>query len=352
MLCFVFSLLSCSKVFEKIKKNGAVPVLISSSVDGDADKCVLWIHPKDKSLSVLIGNDKSSDGALHVWDMEGREIYKTPLLDQPVGVDVRTGFSLGGNIVDIVVCGLRSTDELKVFLIDPQTRHLKDVTTLGGIRTGFSSATYGIALYKRLKDNDFFVFVSRKLSFDVHQIRLEDDLFGKIKGIFIRSFGEEDQEGFVKEMIADDELEVLYCSDGKSSILKYHTNPEMPKHLISRFAIGDEIGEERAGLGLYKEAQGKGYLVVSSQGTSSFNIYDRTGDNAFVKSVEPQKDFKTNGIAVISTAIPPKFPCGLIVCHNDNEKNFVFYEWEAFFSEKTILTQSDEAERPLLVYDL
>jgi len=101
MLCVLLSFLSCSKVFNKGEKKGAVPTLTTSSVHGDADECALWIHPKDKSLSVLIGNDKSSGGALHVWDMEGREIYKTAPLDQPVGVDVRTGFSLGESIVDI-----------------------------------------------------------------------------------------------------------------------------------------------------------------------------------------------------------------------------------------------------------
>lgn len=321
-------------------------------MQGDADECALWIHPKDKSLSVLIGNDKSSDGALHVWDMEGREIFKTKPLDQPVGVDVRTGFSLGESIVDIVVCGLRTTDELKVFLIDPRTRYLRDVTTPSGIRTGFSSATYGIALYKRLKDDTFFAFVSRKVSFDIHQILLEDDMLGRIKGTFVRSFGEEDQEGFVEGMIADDELGFLYCSDEKAAILKYHANPEMPERLLVRFAIREGIEGDREGLGLYKEAQDKGYLIMSSQKNSSFNIYDRNGDNAFVKRVKPQGVSKTDGIAVTSTAIPPKFPHGLIVCHNDKEKNFVFYEWEAFFNEKTILTQSDAEERPLLVHDL
>ena len=75
-----FLLLSCSKSYQKVE---------SSSVSGDADDCAIWINKDNPKMSTIIGNDKNENGALYVWGIDGKEIYKTNRLNEPTGVDIR-----------------------------------------------------------------------------------------------------------------------------------------------------------------------------------------------------------------------------------------------------------------------
>jgi len=308
------------------------PRVVTTQVIGDADECAFWINDNDPINSVLIGNDKSEDGALYVWDLEGQLIFKTDTINRPVGVDVRYKMQLNDREVDIVICGVRSSNELKVFEIDPRSRKLLDITTDSKIFTKFSKNTYGVTLYKRKKDGEIFAFVSSKKKDDVHQIHLRDDGKGKVKGILVRSFGKTDQKSFVEGMVVDDELGFLYCSDEQAGILKYLANPKLKDNaLLARFAKDDGIKGDREGLGLYKSNFQSGYLILSSQGNSEFKIYKREGNNAFLKTVKPKGVEHTDGLAVSSQSISPNFMKGIIACHNGGGKNFVFYDWQEFF---------------------
>ena len=327
IMCVLF-LVSCSTRTPSL-------IVYTSSVVGDADECAFWIHPKNKNKSVLIGNDKNETGALYVWDLEGRLIAKTATLNEPTGVDVRYGMDVLGKKIDIVICALRSTNELKVFEIDPESRMLIDITSDKKIKTHFDEKTYGVSLYKRLVDNQIFAFVSSKKLDNIHQIKLISNSKGKIEGKLVRSFGKKDQKRYVEGMVVDDELGFLYCSDETQGILKYFANPE--KHddsLILKFATNDGIIGDREGLGLYKMPNVLGYLVLSSQGNSSFKIYERSRNNKFVKTIFPKGVKDTDGIAVTSTKFLPKFPKGIIACHNSLGKNFAIYSWEEFFDNK------------------
>ena len=325
---FIFILLFLAACTENKKPN---PKVVTTDVYGDADECAFWIDQKDPNKSVLIGNDKSDIGALYVWDLEGNLIFKTETLNRPVGVDVRYGMKIYNREVDIVVCGVRSSNELKVFEIDPNSRKLIDITTKDKILTKFPINTYGVCLYKRKDDGEIFAFVSAKKRENIHQIQLRDDGRGGVKGVLIRSFGKKDQKSYVEGMIADDDFGYLYCSDEKKGILKYLANPKLKDNaLLSRFALDDNIKGDREGLGLYKKDLKSGYLVLSSQGNSEFKIYDRGGNNTFLKTVKPLGIKHTDGIAVTSVSIPPKFLKGIIACHS-GAKHFVFYDWQEFF---------------------
>lgn len=73
----------------------------------------------------------------------------------------------------------------------------------------------------------------------------------------------------------------------------------------------------------------QGFLLASSQGTSSFNIYRRTPPHELVfkftviESEDGQIDGVTNtdGINAVATALGPDVPQGLVVVHDDaNER--------------------------------
>ncbi|MCI5052660.1 MAG: phytase [Simkaniaceae bacterium] len=305
------------------------PKVTTTSMKRDADECDFWIDADDSSRSVLIGNDKETPGCLYVWDMEGKKLFETEPIIMPVGVSVRKGIKLGNREIDVVGTGVRSTNEIKIFEIDPKTRHLIDRTSKRGISSGFTYRTYGFCLYKRPSDGALFAFASDRKVNEIHQIRLQDDGEGNFEGKLVRKFGKGDQKRFVEGMIADDELGYFYCCDERYSILKYWADPaKKDNRLLNKFALDDNIKKDREGLALYLEPQGKGYLIVSSQGNSSFNIYQREGNNAFVKQVKPKGVYYSDGIACTSTPILPKFPKGVFAAHNDTDTNFVLYSWE------------------------
>jgi 3-phytase len=305
------------------------PKAATSSVEDDADDCSIWIHPQDRSLSAIIGCDKTNMGSLYVWDLAGRLLYRTPAMVKPVHVDVRSGLKLGGESVDIAVCGLRSEGKLKVFKIDPNTRSLIDITTDAGIDTVFPYECYGLCLYKNSTSGKIYVFVtSKEISSNIHQILLEDDGTGKVKGTLVRAFGSLYRKGLLEGLIADDELGYLYCSDVNSGILKFNADPDSDMdHLISKFAAYDGIVGSRQGLALYECADGKGYLILSSQGNSTLKIYERSEGNAFVKTVIKQGSSKTDGVDATSCSAGP-YKHGFVVCHNNEGDNFVIYDWD------------------------
>lgn len=318
-------------LFSSCSKRPFFHYVTTTSVPGDADECEFWIHPCDPGSSLLIGNDKMVGGSLYCWGIDGKLVSKSAPINRSTGVAVGYGFPFGDKKIDIVVTADRSLNQLRVFQIDVHTRKLLEITTQSGIATEHHGEAYGVALYKRPKDEKFFAFISTKAKEDIHQIQLDDDGNGGIKGKVIRSFGKEDQESFIEGMCVDDELGFLYCSDEDSAILKYDANPAVDNNqLVLRFAKDDGIQGDREGLALYLEEGGKGYLILSSQGNSTFKIYQRAGNNAFVKTCYPPGVKDSDGIAATSARLP-NYPKGMMACHNSPGRNFILYGWEEFF---------------------
>lgn len=317
---------------EQTVRERALSKAETASVLGKADELAIWNHPTDPQRSVVIGNDKSVTGALYVYDLQGNLIDRSPYMNRPSGVSVRYGVKLSnGETVDVVGCAVISDSSIRIFKINPETRKLTDITTPEGISTGFERDVYGFCFYKRPSDGQLFAFVSRKKKDNIHQLSLSDDGKGKIKGTFVRRFGMKDQKSYVEGMVADDESGYFYCSDERYAILKYYADPNMQKEpFIRAFGLHDKIRGDREGLALYKKKGGKGYLIVSSQGDSSFRIYQREGANKYVKSAALHGVTQTDGIAASSLSIPPDYPTGIFAAHNDSENNYVFFDWYEF----------------------
>ncbi len=318
--------------WEKFRLSGAKPLVETSSVRGDADECEFWIDFNNPKRSVLIGNDKEKPGRIHVWDMNGSEIFKTPPIDRPTGMDVRYNIPLGKRRVDVVLTAVRGNNSLRLYEFENKSRRLIDRTISGDIRTDLDSV-YGACLYKRPSGGELFAFVSNKNGRSIRQYHIFDNGLGKFDGRLVRKLGATERFRRVEGMVADDELGYLYAADEREAIYKYYADPSKTHRLILKFATDDGIYKDREGLALYLQPDGKGYLVVSVQGKSAFNIYERSGDNAFVKQVKPKGVYYTDGIAVTSQPIMPKFPKGVMAAHNDTNTNFVLYSWMQFFAD-------------------
>ena len=84
----------------------------------------------------------------------------------------------------------------------------------------------------------------------------------------------------------------------------------------------------------------KGYLIVSCQGFSEYNIYRRAPPHEYVLSftIPSKKDnsvdrvTNTDGVTAVGTSLGPNFPFGAVVVHDDvNEGPDGAAEGEATF---------------------
>ena len=79
------------------------PRVITAPTRHDTDDPAIWVNPADPARSLVAGTDKNKDGALYLYDLDGRVVKTVDGLKRPNNVDIATGFPLGGRTVDLAV---------------------------------------------------------------------------------------------------------------------------------------------------------------------------------------------------------------------------------------------------------
>lgn len=300
---------------------------------GDAaDDPAIWVNPQDPSLSAVIGSDKL--GGIGVYDLDGREIQYLRA-GKINNVDLRTGFTLGGREVVVVAGSNRTDNSIALFTLDPKTRTLTDVAAR---KISSTPQSYGACLYHSKATGKFYCFVTAKTGV-VEQYELFEAA-GKIDARKVRSFN----LGSVAEgCVADDELGQLYVSQELVGIWKLGAEPEAgeTRKLVDKAGKGALVADVE-GLAIAYGKDGKGYLMVSSQGNHTYVVYRREGDNAFVKTFRivdangVDGAAETDGIDVTTASLGDAFPRGLFVAQdgfNDNgNQNFKLVPLERIVS--------------------
>jgi 3-phytase len=94
--------------------------------------------------------------------------------------------------------------------------------------------------------------------------------------------------------------------------------------LLLRRSTGRRIDRLRRSLAIAYGANGSGYLFVSSQGNSTFAVYDRGGANRFVKTFGVLANGRidavsgTDGLDVTSYGVGSGFEKGMLVAHDES----------------------------------
>ena len=310
-----------------------VPVVISSPVAHDTDDPAFWINAKDPGRSLIVGTDKDEDGALYVFDLDGKIVKRVGGLKRPNNVDIEYGLPLGGKAVDIAVTTERLGDSIRVFSL-PEMEPID-----GGPIPVFQGETLngpmGVALYKRPSDGAIFAIVGRKSGPKdgyLWQYRLADDGAGKVKATKVRAFGEWSGTTEIEAIAVDDELGYVYYSDEGRGILKYAADPDAPNASARLAVFGQgQFTQDREGISIYKVNDGTGYILVSDQQANLFHIFPREGSNGNPHQHPLLKVIKTStvesdGSEVTSLALGPKFPGGLFVAMSQGGV-FHYYSW-------------------------
>ncbi len=280
---------------------------------GDAaDDPAIWINPADPTQSTIIGTDKR--GGLAVYDLNGKQIQYLPD-GQMDNVDLRDGFSLGGQKIAIVAASNRKDNSIALYKVNPQTRKLENIAARS-IKHGV--AAYGMCLFRSEKSGKTYYFATSK-SGDVEQWELVDNS-GKVDAKKVRNFK---VGGVIEGCVADDQLGQFYVSEEAIGIWKYGAEPEAGSQRTQVAKVGDgHLFADVEGLTIAYGPNGTGYLMVSSQGNYSYVVYRREGNNEFVKKFRIADNGKvdgaeeTDGIDVTTANLGPAFPNGVFVAQD------------------------------------
>jgi 3-phytase len=310
------------------------PKVITEPTQYDTDDPAIWIHPTDRAKSLVIGTDKSTDGALYVYNLDGKIVNRISGLKRPNNVDVAYGLTLAGKPVDIAVCTERELQRLRVFSVpDMAPLDRGDLVVFDGDK---NRAPMGIALYKRPRDGAVFAMVGGKSgprNGYLVQYRLSDDGAGKVKLTKVREFGAYSGRKEIEAIAVDAELGYVYYSDETFGVRKYLADPDAPGADRELAVFGTTgYASDHEGISIYKVDARTGYILVSDQQANQFRIYKREGEpgrpheHTLMKTV-PVKAIESDGSDVTSLGLGPKFPHGLFVAMS-NGRVFHFYSWD------------------------
>lgn len=304
------------------------PNRTTAAVPHDADDPSIWVHPTNPSRSLIIATDKHElTGGLYVFDLSGKILQTIPNLDRPNNVDC---------LENIVVTTERKANRLRIYLVNPATRTLRDRTGQTKVfrgEDGERQEPMGIALYRRPSDKALFAFVSPKAGGQdnyLAQYRLTQNVeTGLIDATLVRRFGNFSGTKEIESIAVDAELGVVYYSDETVGTRKYLADPDAPNANAERLFFNRTGTQgDHEGIAIWKRPDGTGYLVCTDQieGNTIYRVFRREGNNAFLGAFTLGAD-ETDGIEVTSANLGPAYPRGLMVAMNSKDRNFVLCDW-------------------------
>jgi len=312
------------------------PAFATEAVGDDADDPGIWVNPIDPAQSRIYGTNKTKkpDGAIVAFDLDGKIVQKIDGVDRPNNLDVEYGFDFGGKPRDIVVATERLAHRLRIFVIDPATGKLEDVSGKTDVfegESGDAGAPMGIGLYRQ-KDGAVYAVVSPKSGPTdgyLGQFRLSfNSTTGRVDTKMVRRFGRFQGGKEIESVCVDDEFGFVYYGDETFGIHKYNVAPEAKNEelaLIKWDAKGDHEG-----IAIWEGKSGGGYLICTDQipNGSIYHVFQRNENNAPVGVFNGGAD-ETDGIEATSRPLGPKFPHGVFVAMNSKPRNFLVYDWDA-----------------------
>jgi 3-phytase len=327
------------------------PAVTTDPVREDPDDPAIWIHPTNPELSLVVVTSKaaSPNGAIVVYDLEGKIVQAIAGLDRPNNVDIRQSIlgSVGAAPLDIAVVAERFRHAIRLFRIEAQSRQLIEMSPPGGLRVfegemGEAAEPMGIALYHRPTDGACFAIVGRKSGPPENylwQYLLNRESEERVSAQLVRKFGRYSGKKEIESIAVDDSLGYVYYSDELAGVRKYYADPDNPNAdtELSFFGRTGYRGEHE-GIAIYQTDAAKGYLISTDQSEegSRYWVYRREGangnphDHSEVLAIIDGGAKITDGIEVTSASLGPRFPKGMLAAMNSSSGitgNFLFFQW-------------------------
>jgi 3-phytase len=195
----------------------------------------------------------------------------------------------------------------------------------GGVQPVVEDYTvYGSCVYRSPKTNKQYLFVNEK-SARYLQYELTSTPDGKLETTLVRDF-QGGSGGQVEGCVTDEENGWLILGEEPSALWKYGAEPDAGDEgeLIAKVGDGKLYGDVEGVTLVQGSTPDKGFILVSCQGVSAYNIYRRSAPHEYVltftigASADGQHDAvsNTDGITAVGAALG-EFTHGLFVAHDD-----------------------------------
>ena len=304
---------------------------------GDAaDDPAIWADPINPANSLIIGTDKKA--GLNLYDMQGRVIQHLP--DGKMNnVDLRDGFMLGGQPVVLVTASDRTSKAIAVYRLDVEARRLVNVAD--GVQATGQGDPYGQCMYRSARSGKTYVFINDSNG-EKRQWELVDAGNGRVRAQRVRDFAFSSQ---VEGCVADDATGHLYVAEEDVGLWRLSAEPDggSTMTMLARITDNPALKNDLEGIGLYDLGDGRGYLVVSSQGNDSYAVFRREGDQAYLGSFIVVADgargvdgvSETDGLDVTSRNLGPGFEHGALIAQDGRNvlpgenQNFKYVPWKS-----------------------
>jgi len=308
------------------------------SVGDAADDPEIWLNRDDQTQSLILATDKKS--GLWVYELNGRskQFLNRGRLNN---VDIRYDVDLVITTSDIAMATNRTTHNIDLYTIDSVSGRV--VLLADDLIDDSLGEPYGGCLYTSAKTGKTHFFVNNKdglyqqwqLDFDA------DHSSPKAVSVSAKKVREFSLQGQPEGCVADDQYGIIYLGEENRGIWKIdaEASENVSLELVDDMSSGHLIADVE-GMSLYLQDDGRGYLVVSSQGDNAYVLYDRQ-NNAYLgrfrvfMNAEMGIDgsSETDGLAVSSGNFGGQFSRGLLVVQDgrnrlpDQRQNFKLVSW-------------------------
>ena len=292
-----------------------------------ADDPAIWVNPANPLQTLILGTNKQS--SVNVYDLSGALVSRLAEIGEPNNVDI---LKIAGKVV--VIVSDKDEGEVEAFSLD----HSGSLKLLPGAPFPVDSEeeTYGICTYSNGVSK--FVFSTDKSGLiSQYELNRNDQEWSLSR---VRSLRVSTQpEGCV----VDDSNHRLFVGEEDRGIWSFDARPGASSEgiLIAQTAPDGPLTEDVEGLAIYSQPDAqKGYLIASSQGDSTYAVFDRAPPHGLRGRFQVEYDGEvigdTDGLDVTYHTIGNEFPKGMLVIQdglfrdrNGNRRNqrFAYVSW-------------------------
>jgi 3-phytase len=230
------------------------------SLGDAADDPAIWIHPTDARKSRVLGTDKQ--GGLAVYDLQGKQLQYLPV-GRLNNVDVRAGFDLNNEMVDLAVATNRDYNSLHIFAIHRETGQ---VTELNQLPTEMNDI-YGLCMFKDQNNQFYAIANDQDGRFEQYHLTQVNN---KMQAKKVRAFNVGSQpEGCA----VDDQTSQLFIGEEDVAVWTLDANATAPVQLNKVIGVNEVVKADIEGMAFYRGVKNS-YLVFSSQGNDRYAVLD------------------------------------------------------------------------------
>ena len=304
---------------------------------GDAaDDPAIWVNKSNPSNSIVFGTDKKS--GIYSYNLQGQELSYTNL-GNINNIDTRT-INVGDdeNISDFtfLFASNRTLGSVDLWVFEDNEIRQKlennswKVPSKPSFRGKSDIIVYGICAGIDAKYG-LVAFLTEDTGPRVEVWNLTEDGLN-----LITTFN---NGGESEGCVYDDQNRTLFISEEEvRGVLKAYRLDDSfdfsePYIVDSR---DGQIGGDPEGVSLYKTPNNSGYLILSSQGDSKFNLYDRNYPYDYItsfrigssKSIDNVTD--TDGIETINFKLSDEYPEGIMIAQDGYNKDGLWSKKQNF----------------------